>query len=264
MIQTNGDPRKRLEALLQAAALIIGYFYIYVYQDMLHIKVPLFSLQSLLRMPIVAIIIMPLIHYIIVKADPLQRSPSQRKTIRFFQKEFPSKYLLERCRKCIYDQKSCRSYITEDSYDHVRYWFQDILHGSIEKKNPKIVKDTYRKGYICKLLYYLSWILIGFCLLATITIIFYHIYLCCSKTLELNVTALQVFFPLTCVGIWTLIKILHKPSNNKPSGCWQAWREINRMHVGWLRNNEVLLVNLICKANGNDKQFREKASGSSH
>lgn len=78
------EPKKRLERLLQLSAFIIGYLYTYVYQNMLHIKVNLIDFQTLIQMPLVALVILPLIHYLIIKSDPLQRSPSQRKPIRFF------------------------------------------------------------------------------------------------------------------------------------------------------------------------------------
>lgn len=254
------DPRTRLEVLLQTSALIAGYFYIYIYQDMLHISVQLLSLRSLYQMPIVALVIIPLLRHILVKPDPLQRSPSQMKAIRFFQKELPSKYLLERCTRCIETPESCRNYINKDSFDHVRYWF-NIFHGPMEKENSGVEKETYWKGYRCKLLYGLSWILPTFFILALLTILVHHLYLYIIGKSEFDFQPLYVYYPLICGSIWILIKVSNKVDDNKPSGCWQAWRQINRIHIGWLRSNEDVLVSFICVTNGNDKQFTEKVSG---
>lgn len=115
------EPKTRLEWLLILCALIIGYFYIYAYQNILHIEVEFISLQTLIQIPIISIIVIPLIRYLFVKPDPLQRSPSKRRANRFFQNEFPSKYILERCQRCIEDEKSRPNYIKVQSYDHIRH-----------------------------------------------------------------------------------------------------------------------------------------------
>lgn len=252
------EPKKRLETLLVLSAFVIGYFYIYIYQNMLHIEVKLIDLQTLIQMPLMALVIFPLIRYLIIKPDPLQRSPSQRKSIRFFQNEFPSKYLLERCKKCREDEHSCRNYIKPESYAHVRYWFNDIFHGEIERENPRIVENTFEKGYTCKLVCYLSWILSFFVALAIGTVVFHHVYLYIFDEFGVNVTALQILFPLVSGGIIILIKILNRADESRPSGCWQAWREVNRMNVSWLRSHEDSLVSLICHDGGETKEFTEK------
>ena len=252
------EPKKKLECLLVLSAFFIGYLYIYIYQNMLHIEVKLIDFQTLIQKPLIALVILPLILYLIIKADPLQRSPSQRKSIRFFQDEFPSKYLLERCKKCIEDESSCRNYIKPESCAHVRYWFYDIFHGEIEKENPMAVKDTFAKGYRCKLVYYFSWSLSFFVALAIGTVVFHHVYLYLFDEFRIVVTASQILFPLVSVGVIILIKTLNRADASRPSGCWQAWREVNRMNVSWLRSHEDFLVNLICHAGGEAKEFREK------
>lgn len=252
------EPKKRLERLVVLLALLVAYFYIYVYQNMLHIKVELLDFQNLIQMSLVALVIIPLIHCLIIKPDPLQRSPSQRKAIRFFQNEFPSKYILERCKRCREDENSCPNYIKAESYAHIRYWFHDIFHGEIEKEDPSKIKDTFDKGYTCKLLYYSSWILGVFSVLAIVTIAIHHAYLYFFKELKFDLTSLQIFFPLVCVSIIILIKKLNKPDESKPSGAWHAWRQVNRIHVSWLKSHEGLLVNLICKESGGTKRFVER------
>lgn len=257
-ILTPEDPRKRLELLLSVVTIFVGYAYLYIYQNILHIKVALYDLYTLLEMPVIAAIVLPLIYYLIIKADPLQRSPSQWKAIRFFQNEFPSRYILERCKRCIENENTCPNYIKAESYTHIKYWFKDIFHGPIESEDPGSVKDTYEKGYTCKLVYYLSWILTVFSVLAMVLMLFQHLYLYIFKTLKFDCTPLQILFPLGCIGIVILIKTLNKADDKSPSGCWHAWREINRMHVSWLKANNALLVQLICRASGGTKMFREK------
>lgn len=252
------EPKKKLERLLEFSAFIAGYLYIYVYQNMLHIEVELINFQTLVQMPLVAAVVLPLIHYLIIKPDPLQRSPSQRKSIRFFQNEFPSKYILDRCERCVEDRNSCPNYIKPESYTHVRYWFHDIFHGEIENEDPRRVKDTFEKGYTCKLLYYLSWVLGLFFVLGIAVIVLHHGYLYFSAQFKVELTASQALYPLVCVGIIILIKKLNKPDESAPSGCWQAWREINRIHVSWLKSRENFLVNLICHAGGGTKRFKER------
>ncbi|MBC7364523.1 MAG: chromate resistance protein [Candidatus Aminicenantes bacterium] len=252
------EPKEKLEWLLVLSAFFIGYFYIYVYQNIIHIEVKLLDFQTLIQMPLIAVVILPLIHYLVVIPDPLQRSPSKRKSVRFFQNEFPSKYILERCVRCIEDETSCPNYIKAESYAHIRYWFYDIFHGKIETVDPRRVRDTYEKGYHCKLLYYLSWILGVFLAFAIAIIVFHYVYQYFYNEYKVDLTSLQIIFPLVCGLIIILIKALNRPDESRPSGCWHAWREINRMHISWLAANKDYLDKLICQAGGGDKKFREK------
>lgn len=252
------EPKRRLEKLIALSAFSVGYFYTYVYQNMLHIEVELIDLKTLIHMPIIALVVFPLIHYLIIKSDPLQRSPSNRKPIRFFQNEFPSKYLLKRCNQCIENENTCKNFIRPGLYAHIRYWFDNIFHGEIEKQNPRVVKSTFSKGYTCKLLYYLTWILFIFFLLAIATVLFHHAYLCFSNTLKTEITSQQVLFPFICLAIIILIRKLNNPDEKAPTGCWQAWREINGIHISWLQSNENFLVNLICHDSGGTKKFVQK------
>jgi hypothetical protein len=252
------EPKKRLERLLEYSALTIGYLYIYVYHNMLSIQVELIDFKTLIQLPIIAIVVLPLIHYIVTTSDPLQRSPAERKSIKFFQNQFPSKYILERCTRCIEDEKTCQNYIRQESNTHKRVWFDDIFHGAIQKEAPQKVRDTFEKGYNCKLLYYLSWILGIFFVLGVSTIVYHHAYLFLSGEFKLDLTPLQILSPLVAVCIILIIRTLHSPNEKKPSGCWQAWQEINGIHISWLKGHENLLVDLICQASGGTKRFKEK------
>lgn len=253
------EPKTRLEVLLQLSALLAGYLYIYVYQDILRIEIEFVNFQTLLGIPVIAGVVIPLVKYVLVKPDPLQRSPSRRREIRFFQKEFPSKYILERCQKrCIEDDKSCPNYIKADSYDHVRHWFQDVFHGHIMREDPQRVRDTFEKGYSCKLLYYLTWVLRFALAISLITVVYHHARLAITGAWALQITPFQVFFPIICATSLWLIRAMNVPDENSPSGCWHAWREINRMHVSWLRSQDDLLVTLICHKGTGTRTFKER------
>lgn len=249
------EPKKRIEKLLDLMTLIVAYSFLYIYQNMISVKIELMNFQALTSIAIVPVVILPSIHYLVFSADPLQRSPSSRKPIRFFQNEFPSKYLLERCQRCIENEDSCSNYMKKRSYDHVSYWFNDIFHGAIERENPKNVRDTFEKSYTCKLVYYLEWILWFFLILTTMMSLFFFLYSYTRGTSMFNLTALQILFPLTCFGTILLLRMLHKPDENAPTGCWHAWRQINGMHRSWLKHNEDYLVKLICHAGGETKKF---------
>ncbi|MCK4817378.1 hypothetical protein KA005_16530, partial [bacterium] len=229
----------------------------YFFQNMLHIEIKYIALKDLIHIPIV-IIITQLVHYIIVKSDPLQRSPSSKKAIRFFQNEFPSNYIYDRCRRCIENEKTCINYIKDGTCDHIRYWFDNIFHGPIKKENPKIVRNTFAKGYNCKLIYTLLWTIKLFILVALGTILFHHVGLLIFRELIFDVTPHQILYVLIGLGVTFLTNYLNKADDKTPSGCWQAWREINCRHRSWLESNEKFLVKLICRNKGGTKKFRQK------
>lgn len=249
------EPIKRLERLLILEATAIGYFFIYIYQNIFRIQVPLISVETLYKMPIMGLLIFPLIRYIVIKPDCLQRSPSNKKAIKFFQSEFPSKYLLERCKRCIENEKTCLNYINTESRAHIRHWFHNLFHKEIKRDNEGILIETYEKGYICKVLYYSSWILGLFSVFALLSILFHYLYSSLLKNQAFDVSPLQIIYPSICTFLIFLINILNKPDMNAPSGCWQAWREINRTHISWLKSHEDLLKNIICKEGGGNKVF---------
>lgn len=266
LIKGKIGPKKYLEWLITSSLFIVSYFYLYIYQNMLHIKIKFLSIQDIQQPSIITLFILPLILYIIVKSDPLARKPYEKipikyfqKEIKFFQNEFPSKYILARCERCSEDENSCPNYIKKESYGHVKYWFYDIFHGEIEKENPGIIKETFRKGYTCKLIFYLSWTLIILLISAIITIVIYHLYLYYYyHEFKFELSTSQAIFPIVCISLLVLIRLLNNPNNTTPSGCWHAWRQINRIHIFWLKDHEDFLVNLICKKGSCIKRFREK------
>ena len=251
------DPKSTLEILLLLSSFTIGYFYIYVYQNMLHISVIYTDIKDLMKIGFIDLVIAPLIYFIVIKADPLQRSKSERKAIKFFQNWFPSKYIKDRCGRCAEDEKTCSNHIEAGSGDEISYWFGCIFP-EIEKGSPGIRNQTLRKGYTCKLLYNLIWVIVIFSLLAIVTIVLHHVYLYLSDKFRIDLVVWQIFFPLILLFAIILIKALNSPNESSPSGCWQAWREINQMHIFWLRHHEDFLVGLICRASGGTKRFKAK------
>jgi len=259
LVKVKKDPRSRMTILLDIAALASGYYFFYIYQDIFGLNIPKLNLKSLLTIPLIYILILPLIHYIIILPDPLQRSPSKNKMVRFFQNEFPSLFLLNRCARCIEDKTTCRNYISKQSNAHVKYWFYDISHGPIEEENPDIINKTFEKGYTCKLMYNTYWILFAFSLFASLTmIVSFLIKSIISKKLIFDLIPLQIISPIIGFTILILICFLNKVDSEKPSGCWHAWREINRFHIIWLRKHEGFLNSLICKANNQNKRYIKK------
>jgi hypothetical protein len=254
----NAEPKKKLERLICIATFFICFLFLFVYQNIIGIRINLSDWKTLLQYPIITILIFPIILYTIIRSDPLQRGHYKTKSIKFFQNEFPSNYILERCNKCIENEGTCQNFIKKESYSHIRYWFRNIFHGKIEADNPDEIKNTFEKGYTCKLVYYFSWILITFFLFALLLITFHHTILLKEGKLRFSLNGLQVFFPIACLSLFFLIRFLNNPNEEKPTGCWQAWREVNRTHVSWLKENEPFLTNLICRANGGTHQFKEK------
>lgn len=252
------DPKAKLTLLLDIVALLAGYYFVYIYQNMLGLNIPFVSYETLIAMPVISAVVIPLTHYLLIASDTLQRSPRKERSIRFFQSEFPSNYLLRRCERCVESPESCANYITEDSKAHVSYWFDDIFHGPIEEENPETVQVTFEKGYTCKLIYYVTRILWLFVALSVIVTVVHHLRVGFSAgRFQYELTPLQLLSPLFCILVIALVMFLNQPNPDAPSGCWQAWQEINRMHVHWMRQHEDHLVNLICRANGQDRRFRE-------
>jgi hypothetical protein len=256
--QYTTEPIKRLERLLICAGLFFGYSLLFVYQDKLGLGIPSLSLPELLAIPTVALLVIPLVRYCLVRADPLQRSASRSKAVRFFQGEFPSLYLLHRCQRCAEDSSSCPNYIAEPSLAHRRYWFQDVFHGPLKQEDPDNVRDTFEKGYTCKLVYGFMWILRIYAAIAVIVLIAHVVE---TRLLGLGVyslTPLQLLFPAVCLAALVLLGLMHRPDLRTPTGCWHAWREINRMHVEWMRQHEPYLVDLVCHSGRGTKTFRER------
>jgi hypothetical protein len=251
------DPKAKLERLLVLVTIIVVYLFLFIYKEIFQIQIKFIDAKTLFEMPIIALVVYPFIYYLL-KSDPLQRSPKKKRIYNFFQSEFPSNYILERCNKCIEDESTCPNFIKAESFTHIRYWFHNMLHGYIEKEDPKIVKDTFEKGYTCKLFYYSSVILKTFLILSLFVLAVHYSYNYFVKNTLPNFDLHYIFFPLGCLILLILIRALNNPDETNPSGYWHAWRQINRIHISWLKSHEDILVKLICYDKGNNKKFIEK------
>jgi hypothetical protein len=148
--ETNGS-RKKLEFLLSISALTAGYLYVWVYQSFFGWTIKFMDIQTLLRLPIIALVVFPLVHHLWVRPDLLQRGKYRWRSIQFFQGQLPSKYIKERCQACVETPTTCGNFIGPESLDHVNYWFNDIWRGIIKKKFPDQFEKTFERGYTCKL-----------------------------------------------------------------------------------------------------------------
>jgi hypothetical protein len=253
------DPKTQIEYLLNISIIVASYFYIYVYQGILmfHFPVKFVDTGTLLQMSIIVVIVIPLVHFMFLSSDPLQRSHSKRKTIRFFQNEFPSNYLIKRCENCIEDANSCTNYLKRESGAYIGYWFRDIFHGYIEKQNPRIINETFSKGYTCKLVYYLSWVIGGLGFLGLLTIVIDWASAAYSDKIY-KFDGWQIAFPVICFLAIGLIASLNKVDDKLPTGCWHAWRQINRQHISWMKDNESELIKVICLRGKGTKKYVRK------
>jgi len=143
--ERNGAKRK-LELLIGLSALAAGYLYVWVYQFFLGLTVKFIDFQSLLSIPLIALVVFPLVHYLWVKPDLLQRSTFTWKSVRFFQAQFPSNYIRDRCQDCVETPSTCGNFIDPGSADHTNYWLNDIWRGVIAKQYPDRFEETFRTG----------------------------------------------------------------------------------------------------------------------
>jgi len=246
------SPKKRLEWLMIAVSIAVVYCYLFIYQEYFDITINFIDLQTLFTIPAICLIIWPLIHLIVIKLDPLQKSPWSLKSVIFFQKEFPSDYLLKRCNMCIESEETCSSYIAKDSLLHAKYWFDDLFHGIIEEENSNVISETFKSGYNCKLIFYIKALSFFSLIVSIITIIISIVVF----NYTFSISFLEIAFPIVAL-LFFIFTCLHKADLKQPSGCWQSWRRINRGHVQWLKDNEHTLINLICKPNISGKRFKK-------
>ncbi len=249
------NPRDRLERLLTVSAIVIGYFYVWTFQEFLRIQVAFIDISTLLRLPIITVIVFPLVKYAYVKQDWLQRGRPNLKSVRFFQAQFPSLYIRDRCARCVETAQTCRNFIGPESRDHNSYWLDEIFP-IIKRDQPEQASRTFEKGYTCKLIFGLQVVLLVFIGISILTIVWEPaVDLIMRRPASVSLAPKQIIFILLCVLVAGILRALNSPDTNSPTGCWHAWREINDAHKLWMRNNEPALVNAICHAGGNEKSF---------
>jgi hypothetical protein len=252
------SPKAKLQRLLNISAIVVGYFYVWTFQEFLKIHVAFIDVSSLLRLPIISLVVFPLVKYGYVKQDWLQRGRPNLRSVRFFQAQFPSLYIKARCARCVETAQTCKNFISPQSRDHNSYWL-DSIFPVIKAKQKEQASRTFERGYICKLVFGLQVVLVTFIVISLLTVASRPVLdLIRRRPVSISVTPSQLIFILLCVLVAGLLRLLNSPNLNSPTGCWHAWREINDAHKLWMRNNEPILVNAICHAGGNNKTFVER------
>jgi len=248
--------KAKLECLLGFAAVAAGYFFIWVYQTFFGLRVALVGFDSLLKIPLVALVVLPLVYQLLVHADPLQRSSLPWKSVRFFQAEFPSRYIRERCGNCVETHATCRNFIGPDSLDHVNYWLNYLWRPIVERDFPERFQDTFVRGYRCKLVLGLNLIAGFFGTLALLAVFVFAVTEWPSGLWAKD--SRYLLYPAFCFLLAGTGGMLNRPDKEKPTGCWHAWREINNLHVLWMRNNDPLLTSILCRAGANTLGFQPR------
>ncbi|MGA3178368.1 MAG: hypothetical protein ABSE19_13610 [Candidatus Acidiferrum sp.] len=252
------SPRGKLQRLLTVSATIVGYFYVWVYQDYLGLRVPLVDVSTLLRLPIIAIVVIPLVFYAYVNPDWLQTGRPKLKSVRFFQAQFPSLYVRDRCGRCAETEKTCKNFIGPASADYTSYWLDGIFP-MIKKGNKAQADRTFERGYSCKLIFGLEVVLLFFVVLSLLTIGSKPLVnFVIRRPAPFSLDPKQVIFVVVCLFIPFLMRALNSPDMDSPTGYWHAWREINNAHKLWMKNNEPTLVKVVCHAGGNNTSFSQR------
>lgn len=155
------SPKARLQRLLNVSAIVIGYFYVWTFQEFLRVQVAFIDVSTLLRLPIITLVVFPLVKYAYVKQDWLQRGQPHLKSVLFFQAQFPSLYIRDRCARCVETIQTCRNFIGPQSRDHNSYWL-DHIFPIIKKDQKEQATRTFERGYTCKLVFGLQVVLLIF------------------------------------------------------------------------------------------------------
>src|SRR6266849_5492528 len=218
----------------------------------------LLNVSALLRLPIITLVVFPLVKYAYVKQDWLQRGRPHLKSVLFFQAQFPSLYIRDRCTRCVETVQTCRNFIGRQSRDHNSYWL-DHIFPIIKKDQKEQATRTFERGYTCKLVFGLQVVLLTFLVISAATMAWKPtLDLIMRRPVSVLYAAKHIIFILLCALAGGLLRALNSPDINSPTGCWHAWREINDAHKLWMRNNEPTLVNAVCHAGGNVKNFVQR------
>lgn len=246
--------KRRLEVLLGLAAVFAAYHYVWAFQQALGLEFDYVSFGALLKLPVVAVIVFPLTYWLLVRADPLQRSRMNLPAVKFFKAQFPSVYIRDRCQQCTETSATCNNFIQPQSADASNYWFNEFFRGTFLNEHPEWVSSTLEKGYTCKLVFGIIMLTVAFLVLG-----FFTLLLGVAPALE--ITHNEILFFLVCVVVLAITFLMHRHNRSSPeksTGCWHAWWEINQSHILWLRHHEILLVEKVCHAGQNRREFRAK------
>ena len=192
----------------------------------------------------------------------------------WFQKAFPSSYLLDRCNSC--DKKSsCNARLTKKSYINV--WF-NLFNESVPEYLRKIVLTA---GYLCRISFYFhifsslflsigvittivmlilkrlpvghSYLtfLLGLCIITQAIYLSSHVSRRNEKPLLTFFRGLNPYRPVLFVLLITGIKksrsTIDEQEETEATGLWRRWLRYCKVQKEWMRINERLLQEKICR-----------------
>jgi hypothetical protein len=249
----NGS-KQRLQIQLCFIWVALTYFYVFAFG-------PTFTttFDSFIKTSLFSLTVYPIFFNAFVNPDPLQRSHSQLQSIRFFQAQFPSLYLKKRCARCL-ERNRCPNFIGPTSSEHNTYWLTSIFRPEIGRTSPDEINRTLRKGYTCKLVFGTEVAAVCFFVISLISFVVPLLWMKNrSRTAFLaSIGPRQILFAMVCAIIGLVMKFSNDSNFDQPTGCWQAWREVNEGHILWLKNHEDALVRIVCHAKGNGLSYREQ------
>ncbi|HAF61272.1 MAG TPA: hypothetical protein DCK95_02985 [Anaerolineaceae bacterium] len=174
-----------------------------------------------------------LIYTLIVSTDKLADINSKSKYAKAFQRYWPSRYISEH-----FD-------IDINSANYI--WFEknfNTWEKSDSSRNSQY-KRTFERGYQCRLVYYLIIVLSLFIIFSAIQLIIEFIVMKQFLLID-NYLWKCIFLGIALVSYLT-VKGSNKIKEDKKSGVWKKYDEINQLHIDWIEENSELIENQIKK-----------------
>ena len=252
--------KARVQYLQALTALFLTVLFLSAHAHVFEVKVPALLSEVWWTARLISLVVVPAITYWLVRPDPLQSGRPGRlaKKTRFFQEQFPSRWLIARCLRCQETPETCRACLTSRADDASQVWFR-IFKDDIGAALPEERERTFRRGYTCKFVWGNEWLLLAFLGLSVLVAAF-------QRMMEAEewggphqwaLTGKQVLFVVGCAAVWTASNLLNR-AGKQATGCWKLWREVNRHHTMWMEEHPDVLKQKVCCRLGEDKSFRPK------
>lgn len=217
-----------------------------------------------------------IVSMIIDSRDVIQYSRGWLAEADFFQRQFPSRYLQDRCAKCEMEH-SCSNRLSESNY--ITTWFYFF-----NEHIPDYLRNAVlTAGYLCRVVFYVHlFSLLFFYLGMLYPLISYFSGAFSFWTFAysgiLLIVVEAIFFPNSVgkkgegwcslffralnparlfIAVGLVLGFLNRQrqgaelrvdiSNYKASGVWPRWKRYNEVEVRWMEINEPLLTEKICK-----------------
>ena len=216
-----------------------------------------------------------IVSIVIDSRDLIQYSKGWFAEADFFQRQFPSKYLLDRCGSCE-KKESCSNHLTNDNFIPTWFYF-------FNEHLPEYLRNAVlTSGYLCRVVFYvhlfsLSFFYLGllYPILSLINGSFSFWTLAYSGILFVIVEALffpnrvgkkgerwlSIFFSALdpsrlFVAVFVVLGFVNRHRKDSkseedesaldPRGMWPRWKRYNDVQIRWMEMNEPLLVEKIC------------------